>query len=69
MLDLLPFVKQFRSPVIAMVGNLSSPLTEAADYVLDASVMKEAADIQHDGCVGAWRCVGLHTDARAAVPT
>ena len=42
LLDLLPFVKQFRSPVIAMVGNLSSPLTEAADYVLDASVMKEA---------------------------
>ena len=42
LLDLLPFVKQFQSPVIAMVGNLSSPLAEAADYVLDASVTKEA---------------------------
>ena len=38
LLDLLPFIKQFQSPVIAMVGNLSSPLAEAADYVLDASV-------------------------------
>ena len=42
LLDLLPFIKQFHSPVIAMVGNLSSPLAEAADYVLDASVAKEA---------------------------
>ena len=42
LLDLLPFIKQFQSPVIAMVGNLSSPLAEAADYVLDASVAKEA---------------------------
>lgn len=42
LLDLLPFIKQFQSPVIAMVGNLSSPLAEAADYVLDASVSKEA---------------------------
>ena len=42
LLDLLPFIKQFQSPVIAMVGNVSSPLAEAADYVLDASVAKEA---------------------------
>ena len=31
LLDLLPFIKQFQSPLIAMVGNLSSPLAEAAD--------------------------------------
>ena len=42
LLDLLPFIKQFQSPVIAMIGNLSSPLAEAADYVLDASVAREA---------------------------
>ncbi len=42
LLDLLPFINQFQSPVIAMVGNLSSPLAEAADYVLDASVTREA---------------------------
>ena len=42
LLDLLQFIKQFQSPVIAMVGNVASPLAEAADYVLDASVAKEA---------------------------
>ena len=42
LLNLLPVVKQFDAPIIAMVGNLSSPLAQAADYVLDASITKEA---------------------------
>ncbi len=42
LLNLLPVIRQFGSPVIAMVGNLVSPLAQSADYVLDASVSKEA---------------------------
>ncbi len=43
--ELLTFVqviKPFNSPIIAMVGNLSSPLARIADFVLDASIQKEA---------------------------
>lgn len=42
LLNLLPVIKQFNAPIIAMVGNLCSPLAQAADYVLDASITKEA---------------------------
>ncbi len=42
LLNLLPVIKQFDSPVVAMVGNLSSPLAQAADYILDACITKEA---------------------------
>lgn len=43
--ELLTFVqviKPFNSPIIAIVGNLSSPLARLADFVLDASIQKEA---------------------------
>lgn len=39
---LLPLFKKFQSPIIAVVGNTKSPIAEAADVVIDASVEKEA---------------------------
>jgi len=42
LLNLIPVIRQFESPVIAMVGNLVSPLAQAADFVLDASITREA---------------------------
>jgi arabinose-5-phosphate isomerase len=39
---LLPLFKKFKSPVIAIVGNINSPIAAAADVVIDASVEKEA---------------------------
>lgn len=41
-LRLMPLFKKFKSPVIAIVGNVDSPIAQAADVVLDASVEKEA---------------------------
>ena len=38
---ILPIIKGFESKVIAIVGRLESPISEAADIVLDASVEKE----------------------------
>lgn len=42
LLRLLPFFRKQESPIIAIVGNTESPLAEAADAVLDASVEREA---------------------------
>ncbi len=39
---LLPFFRKFKSPVIAIVGNMDSVLAEEADVVLDAGVKGEA---------------------------
>lgn len=41
-LELLPFFKRLGAPVISITGNLSSPLAEASDLVLDSSVEREA---------------------------
>ena len=41
-LRLMPLFRRFKSPVIAIVGNIDSPIAEAADVVIDASVEKEA---------------------------
>lgn len=41
-LRLMPFFRKFKSPVIAIVGNIDSPIAAAADVVIDASVEKEA---------------------------
>lgn len=41
-LRLMPFFRKFESPVIAIVGNVDSPIAAAADVVIDASVEKEA---------------------------
>jgi arabinose-5-phosphate isomerase len=41
-LRLMPMFKKFASPIIAIVGNIDSPIAAAADVVLDASVEKEA---------------------------
>jgi arabinose-5-phosphate isomerase len=41
-LRLMPFFRKFESPVIAIVGNIDSPIAAAADVVIDASVEKEA---------------------------
>ena len=41
-LRLLPMFKKLKSPVIAIVGNMDSPIAAAADVVLDGSVEREA---------------------------
>jgi arabinose-5-phosphate isomerase len=41
-LRLMPMFKKFASPVIAIVGNMDSPIAAAADVVLDGSVEREA---------------------------
>ena len=42
LVQLIPLIRQFDSPVVAMVGNLNSPLARMADFILDASITKEA---------------------------
>ncbi len=42
---LLPFMKQRRVPLIALVGDLNSTLARRADAVLDASVAAEACPL------------------------
>jgi arabinose-5-phosphate isomerase len=41
-LRLMPMFKKFQSPIIAIIGNMDSPIAKAADVVLDASVVSEA---------------------------
>jgi arabinose-5-phosphate isomerase len=42
MLRIIPFFKQANSPVIAIVGNLNSPIARNANFVFDGTVDKEA---------------------------
>ncbi|HVM97886.1 MAG TPA: KpsF/GutQ family sugar-phosphate isomerase [Candidatus Acidoferrales bacterium] len=42
---LLPLIKRLRAPLIALTGNLKSPLARAADVVLDVSVAEEACSL------------------------
>jgi arabinose-5-phosphate isomerase len=42
LLRLVPILRQFRSPMIAIVGNPKSPLARQADIVMDARVEREA---------------------------
>jgi len=42
MLRLIPFFQQAQSDVIAILGNVNSPLARGASFVLDGSVEKEA---------------------------
>lgn len=39
---LIPILRKFNSPLISIVGNLSSPLALRSDVVIDATVNKEA---------------------------
>lgn len=39
---LMPTLRQFQSPIIAIVGNRDSPIAQRSDIVLDASVTREA---------------------------
>jgi len=39
---LIPFLKQFKSPIIALIGKTDSPMGKAADIILDASISREA---------------------------
>lgn len=41
-LRLMPVFRKFASPVVAIVGNMDSPLAQAADVALDAGVLGEA---------------------------
>lgn len=42
LLRLVPVLKEFNSPIIAIIGNMESPLAKYADVVLDTSVYREA---------------------------
>ena len=42
LVQLIPILKEFESPIIAIVGNVDSPLATMADVVLDASITEEA---------------------------
>ena len=42
MARLIPILKEFKSPLIGILGNMKSPLVDQMDVVLDASVEKEA---------------------------
>lgn len=42
---LIPLLKRLKVPIIAMVGNASSPLAEQADVFLDISVTSEACPL------------------------
>lgn len=39
---LMPLLRQFKSPLIGIVGNINSPLAEKVDVVLDGTVASEA---------------------------
>ncbi len=39
---LLPLIKNFGNPIIAITGNLSSALADSADYVLNSTIEEEA---------------------------
>lgn len=43
--EMLPFLKQRRVPIVAIVGNVNSTLAKKADAVLDASVDQEACPL------------------------
>src|ERR1044072_3720938 len=40
--SLVPLLRQFRSPLIGILGNRNSPLANQVDVMLDASVEREA---------------------------
>ncbi len=42
LVQLIPILRQFRSPLIGILGNLTSQLAQKVDIVLDARVAKEA---------------------------
>lgn len=42
LLRLVPVLRQFESPLIGIIGNITSPLAEQVDILLDASVQREA---------------------------
>lgn len=42
LIDLVPSLREFASPLIGILGNPSSPLAKAMDVVLDASVQRES---------------------------
>ena len=45
LLNLLPLIKRFGVPMIAMTGNLKSTLATASEFVLDISVEREACPL------------------------
>src|SRR2546427_6533158 len=45
LLELLPYIKRRNVPLIAIVGNVKSPIAHQADAVLDASVDQEACPL------------------------
>lgn len=45
LLNLLPFLKRYDMPIIAMTGNMNSTLAKHADIVLDTGVEREACPL------------------------
>src|SRR5688572_1810724 len=44
-IEMLPYLKRRRVPIIALVGNLNSTLARRADAVIDASIDQEACPL------------------------
>jgi len=42
LVHLIPILRQFKTPLIGILGNLTSPLAEQVDVVLDGRVVREA---------------------------
>jgi len=42
LLRIIPTLREFNSPLIALTGNINSDLAQQCDYVLDASIKEEA---------------------------
>ncbi len=45
LIELLPFIKQRKAPLVAIVGRVNSTIAQRADAVLDASVDQEACPL------------------------
>ncbi len=46
LVQLLPTLKELKSPIIAILGNLNSPLAKQVDILLDGSVPQEADPLE-----------------------
>ena len=44
-IEMLPYLKRRKVPIVALVGNLNSTLADRADVVIDASVNQEACPL------------------------
>ncbi len=66
LMRLIPTLREFKSPIIAIVGNTKSPIAQQADVVLDGGVTQEADPLEIVPTASAIVAMGLG-DALAAI--